>query len=217
MRIRSTGARLVVLVAVALAAACQRRPDTEIDAATAALNSAQSVEAERYAPDAMREAQTARRALDNELVAQERAWFPAYDNVRALANAAKIEADKAASTARAAKLEKEADAAAAKHARRRAGALTMVKAKARATEPVRISEVMPVYPDVARSAGVQGTVTIAATVAPDGTISGAKVVRSVPLLDTAALDAVRKWTYKPSMLNGKAVPADLVVNVEFVR
>jgi TonB family protein len=217
MGIRFVGARLVVLVALSFTAACGTRPDTEIDAAAAALNDAQRAEAERYAPAALQQAQTARKALDNELVVQEQAWFPAYDNARALATTAKVEADKAASDARAAKLKADNDAEAARKAARRATAVTTVKAMARATEPVKIGDVMPEYPEIARSAGVQGTVTIAATVGADGTVRGAKVIRSVPLLDAAALEAVKQWTYKPSTLNGKAVPADLVVNVQFVR
>jgi TonB family protein len=217
MSIRLVGARLMVLAAVSWTAACGTRPEAEIEAADAALNDARSAEATQFATDAMREAEASRKALDDELATQERAWFPSYTTARDMANNARADAVKAASEARTAKVKVEADRAAARLAARRATAVTTVKAMARATEPVKLTDVMPEYPEIARSAGVQGTVTIAATVATDGTIDGAKVVRSVPLLDAAALEAVKQWTYKPSMLNGKAVPANLVVNVQFVR
>ena len=43
----------------------------------------------------------------------------------------------------------------------------------------------------------------------------AKVLRSIPLLDTAALDAVRKWRFTPTLLNGKAVAVVMTVTVDF--
>lgn len=217
MSIRLVRTAVFVFAAAGFSVACSgARPNSEIDAATTALTDAQSAEAARYAPEAMRTAETTRRALDDELVKQEQAWFPSYTTARELAATARTDALKAASEARTAKVTAET-AAAARRAARRATAVTSVKARARATEPVKITEVLPEYPEIARSAGVEGTVTIAATVDAKGTIEKARVVRSVPLLDAAALDAVKQWTYKPSMLNGKAVPADLVVNVQFVR
>ena len=52
---------------------------------------------------------------------------------------------------------------------------------------------MPAYPDIARMARVQGIVIIEAVIAPDGTVEQARVLRSQPLLDEAALAAVRGW------------------------
>jgi protein TonB len=49
----------------------------------------------------------------------------------------------------------------------------------------------------------------------DGTIREARVLRSIPLLDQAALDAVRQWEYEPTLLNGAPVPVILTVTVQF--
>jgi protein TonB len=58
-------------------------------------------------------------------------------------------------------------------------------------------------------------VILEATIGPDGKVRDAKVVRSVPLLDAAALDAVRQWEYTPSFLNGVAVAVIMTVIVNF--
>jgi TonB family protein len=75
----------------------------------------------------------------------------------------------------------------------------------------------PVYPAIAQSARVSGTVTIEATIGPDGKVTDATVVRSVPMLDQAALDAVRQWEYLPTLLNGVPVPVVMSVTVNFKR
>lgn len=218
MSFKLVGSRALVLVALIGMTACGRPPQPEIEAAAAAEARARAAEAERYAPDAMRQVQAARTALDEELAAQKRAWIPSYNRSRELATALQTQADNATVVSSTAKTKAEADAAAARRAAaRRGSAVATVKTRARASEPVKLTEVLPDYPDIARTAGVEGTVTIAARVGADGAITNARVVKSVPLLDKAALDAVKQWTYKPSMLNGKPVPADLVVNVRFVR
>jgi TonB family protein len=212
------GLRALCLVALMFMAACGRPPQPEIDAAIAAETRARTAEADRYAPEAMGQVQAARTALDDELARQGSAWLPSYARSRELATALQTQADNAVVAASTAKTKAEADAAAARRAAaRRGSAVATVRTRARATEPVKVKEVLPDYPDIARSAGVDGTVTIAARVGTDGAITDARVVKSVPLLDKAALDAVKQWTYKPSLLNGKPVPADLVVNVQFVR
>ena len=53
------------------------------------------------------------------------------------------------------------------------------------------------------------------TIAPDGTIREARILRSIPLLDQAALDAVRQWRYEPTQLNGTPVPVIMTVTVSF--
>ena len=73
----------------------------------------------------------------------------------------------------------------------------------------------PVYPLIAQSARVQGVVIIEATIDPDGKVADTRVLRSIPLLDQAALDAVRKWEYEPTLLNGVAVPVIMTVTVNF--
>ena len=63
--------------------------------------------------------------------------------------------------------------------------------------------------------GVQGVVIIEATIGPDGRVKDAKVLRSIPLLDQAALDAVKQWTFTPTLLNGVPVPVIMTVTVNF--
>jgi protein TonB len=81
--------------------------------------------------------------------------------------------------------------------------------------PTKIRNVQPIYPQIAQSARVQGIVVIEATIDPSGKVTEARVLRSIPLLDQAALDAVRKWEYEPTMLNGVAVPLIMTVTVNF--
>lgn len=81
--------------------------------------------------------------------------------------------------------------------------------------PARIAFVEPAYPAVARSAGVQGVVIIELVIGTDGAISNARVLRSIPLLDQAALDAVRQWRYEPTLLNGAPVPVIMTATVNF--
>ena len=83
--------------------------------------------------------------------------------------------------------------------------------------PIRIKEVAPLYPAIAQSARVQGDVVIEATIDEEGKIADARVVKSVPLLDQAALDAVRQWAYQPSLLNGVPTAVVTTVTVKFTR
>ena len=64
---------------------------------------------------------------------------------------------------------------------------------------------------------VTGAVIIEATIGPDGKVIDAKVLRSIPLLDQAALDAVRQWEYTPTLLNGVPVPVVVTVTINFTR
>jgi protein TonB len=82
-------------------------------------------------------------------------------------------------------------------------------------QPTRIRNVQPIYPQIARSARVQGVVIIEATIDPGGKVRDTRLLRSIPLLDQAALDAVRKWEYEPTLLNGVAVPVIMTVTVNF--
>ena len=81
--------------------------------------------------------------------------------------------------------------------------------------PQKIKDVKPVYPAIAQSARVQGVVIIEATIGPNGAVQEAKVLRSIPLLDAAALDAVRQWQFTPTLLNGVPVPVIMTVTVNF--
>jgi TonB family protein len=68
--------------------------------------------------------------------------------------------------------------------------------------PARILNVPPVYPEEAAASRIQGAVVIEATISAAGRISSTMVLRSVPLLDQAALDAVRQWVYEPTYVKG---------------
>jgi protein TonB len=81
--------------------------------------------------------------------------------------------------------------------------------------PTKTKDVKPTYPAMAQSARVQGVVIIEATIGPDGRVQETKVLRSIPLLDAAALDAVKQWTFTPTLLNGIPVPVIMTVTVNF--
>jgi TonB family protein len=72
-----------------------------------------------------------------------------------------------------------------------------------------------VYPPEAVMAGVQGVVQAEVVINESGDVTDAKVLRSVPLLDEAALKAVRNWHFEPTMVNGQAVPVRMTVTVNF--
>lgn len=81
--------------------------------------------------------------------------------------------------------------------------------------PQKLNEVNPAYPPIAMQAHIQGIVIIEATINEAGNVVNARVLRSVPLLDQAAIDAVKQWRYRPSMLNGEPVPVIMTVTVNF--
>lgn len=81
--------------------------------------------------------------------------------------------------------------------------------------PTKIRDVRPVYPLEAQAAKVMGVVIIEARIEPDGTVGNAQVLRSIPLLDQAAIDAVMQWRFTPTLVNGQAVPVVMTVTVNF--
>ena len=83
------------------------------------------------------------------------------------------------------------------------------------TLPIKIKDAAPVYPEIARQARKQGIVIIEATIGVDGRVENTQILRSIPLLDEAAVEAVRTWQYKPALLNGQPVPVIMTVTVEF--
>lgn len=91
-----------------------------------------------------------------------------------------------------------------------------VRVFAGVSAPMKVQDAAPVYPVLARTTGVQGMVIIEATIDAGGTVVATKVLRSVPLLDAAAVDAVRQWKYQPARLNGEAIPVLITVTVNFV-
>jgi protein TonB len=82
-------------------------------------------------------------------------------------------------------------------------------------EPKKLKNVSPVYPDIAKQARVQGVVILECTISPQGKVTDVKVLRGIPLLDQAAIDAVKQWVYTPTLLNGVPVPVIMTVTVNF--
>ena len=81
--------------------------------------------------------------------------------------------------------------------------------------PTKTRDVQPRYPEVARAARVQGVVILEATIGSTGVVTDVSVLRSVPLLDDAAIAAVLQWQYTPTLLNGVPVPVIMTVTVNF--
>ena len=83
--------------------------------------------------------------------------------------------------------------------------------------PTKIRDVRPVYPEIAMQAAVSGVVIIEARIGKDGSVEDARVLRSIPLLDQAAIDAVMQWQFVPTLMNGVPVPVIMTVTVNFRR
>jgi protein TonB len=81
--------------------------------------------------------------------------------------------------------------------------------------PVRTVYVAPPYPDLARAARIQGLVVVECTIDPSGRVVDARVITGPPLLQSAALDAVRRWRYTATRLNGVPVAVLMTVTVNF--
>jgi protein TonB len=81
--------------------------------------------------------------------------------------------------------------------------------------PQRIAYTAPVYPQVAVSARIEGIVILEATIDAQGLVQNVTVLRSLPMLDRAAIDAVKQWRYQPTRLNGRAIPIIMTVTVNF--
>jgi protein TonB len=91
----------------------------------------------------------------------------------------------------------------------------MLRAGGQIRQPAKIRDVRPVYPAIAQQARVQGTVILEATISPQGKVEDIRVLRSIPLLDDAAREAVRQWEYEPTYLNGQPVAVIVTVTVNF--
>jgi protein TonB len=81
--------------------------------------------------------------------------------------------------------------------------------------PQRISGAAPRYPSIAQASRVQGVVILEAVIGEDGAVQNVRVLRSMPLLDAAAVEAVRQWRFTPTLLNGQPVPIVMTVTVSF--
>jgi periplasmic protein TonB len=78
-----------------------------------------------------------------------------------------------------------------------------------------VNKVTPLYPPIAKTAHVSGTVVLHAIISKDGSIQELQYVSGPPLLMKSAMDAVKEWRYKPTMLNGEPVEVDTTIDVVF--
>jgi protein TonB len=82
-------------------------------------------------------------------------------------------------------------------------------------EGMLLSHPVPVYPVIAKAAGIQGTVVLQATISKSGVIENLRVLSGPQMLQQAALNAVAQWRYRPYLLNGDPVEVETTINVIF--
>lgn len=90
-----------------------------------------------------------------------------------------------------------------------------VRPGGRIRPPSKVHHVDPVYPPLALAARVEGIVLLEAVIDEAGRVQKLRVLRSIPLLDGSAMDAVRQWRYEPTLLNGSPVPIIMTVTVTY--
>jgi periplasmic protein TonB len=78
-----------------------------------------------------------------------------------------------------------------------------------------LAKTLPQYPAIAKAAHIQGIVVLQATISKGGSIQDLRVVSGPPMLQQAAMDAVRSWRYRPYLLNGEPVEVETTINVVF--
>ena len=78
-----------------------------------------------------------------------------------------------------------------------------------------MKNVPPVYPPIALSARIQGAVVMDIVVGIDGSVVDAQIVRSIPLLDPAALEAARQWKFEPPIVDGVPTPIVMMMTTTF--
>ena len=81
--------------------------------------------------------------------------------------------------------------------------------------PGRVRYVPPIYPAIARAAGIEGTVILEAVIGTDGAVREVRALRPAPFLEAAAVEAVQQWLFTPTRLNGEPVPVVMTVTVTF--
>jgi periplasmic protein TonB len=82
-------------------------------------------------------------------------------------------------------------------------------------EPKKLVDSRPVYPAIAQAVRIEGTVILEAVIDERGVVDRLRVVKSIPLLDAAAIEAVRQWRYAPTLLSGVPVPILLTITIDF--
>ena len=78
-----------------------------------------------------------------------------------------------------------------------------------------VDKIIPIYPQLAKQARIQGSVLLGAVIGEDGRVTHLEVLRGHPLLRQAAFDAVRRWRYSPTLLSGKPVQVATTITVVF--
>ena len=94
-------------------------------------------------------------------------------------------------------------------------AVEPLKVGGRVQEALLVRKVIPVYPALARAARISGVVELVGRVGADGRIRELRVSSGHPLLVNAAVDAVRQWVYRPTLLNGEPVEVIAPITVTF--
>ena len=90
-----------------------------------------------------------------------------------------------------------------------------VRTRGEIQAPALLKRVPPVYPPIAVNAAIERLVILEATVGRDGRVEGVEVLRSVGLLEKAAIQPVQQWQYAPSLLSGKPERFMVTVTVSF--
>lgn len=93
--------------------------------------------------------------------------------------------------------------------------LVAVRVGGQIKEPRKTRHAEVVYPEIAKSARVQGIVIMECTISPEGKVIDVKVLHGNPLLDGAAIEAVKQWEYTPTLLNGVPVSVIMTVTTDF--
>jgi TonB family protein len=81
--------------------------------------------------------------------------------------------------------------------------------------PAKVHDVRPIYPAIARAAGMTGTVEMDVIIAEDGTVRQLRIVKSKPMLDSSAMDAVLQWRFAPTVIDGVPTAVRGLVAVPF--
>lgn len=82
-------------------------------------------------------------------------------------------------------------------------------------KPLIIKKDMPIYPDLARKSGIEGTVVVTITIGKTGQVENAEIIKSIPMLDAAALDAAYRCRFKPAKVHGKIVRVKMNIPFKF--
>jgi len=97
-----------------------------------------------------------------------------------------------------------------------AASTAVAKSGGQIQQAILISKKDPEYPKLARQTGARGAVKLTATVGKDGRVKSVRVISGHPMLQTAAIDAVKQWIYKPTLLNGQAVETETEIVLNFI-